>query len=120
MRIKKLALLLAAFALLVTVLPSRAQENPEGWSGELVWPREYSNEAGANLLLYQPQVTAWEGAKRLEARVAMSFSAPGAEAPSLGAFEIEGDTTVDVDTRLVPGARARFAAPVWFRASGAH
>ena len=41
------------------------------------------------------------GAKRLEARVAISFSAPGAEAPSLGAFEIEGDTEVDLDTRLV-------------------
>ena len=50
MTIKKLTLLLIAFAVLVTVLPSRAQENPEGWSGDLAWPREYSNEAGAKLL----------------------------------------------------------------------
>lgn len=101
MTIKKLALLLIAFAVLVTVLPSRAQENPEGWSGELAWPREYSNEAGAKLVMYQPQVTAWESAKRLEARVAVSFAAAGAESPSYGAFEIEGDTQVDLDTRLV-------------------
>ena len=101
MTTKKFALLLVAFAVLVPVLTSRAQGNPEGWSGELVWPREYSNEAGAKLTMYQPQVTEWKGTKRIEARVAIAFSAPGEEASSLGAFEIEGDTEVDLETRLV-------------------
>ncbi|MDH3746047.1 MAG: hypothetical protein OES47_13190 [Acidobacteriota bacterium] len=101
MRITKLALLLAILAALVAPLSSAAEENPEGWSGEMAWPREYSNEAGAKLTMYQPQVTSWEGAKQLEARVAIAFSAPGAEAPSLGTFEIGADTVVDLDTRLV-------------------
>jgi hypothetical protein len=78
-----------------------AQQNPESWSGDLVWPREYSNEAGAKLVMYQPQVTTWKGAKHLEPRLAIAFSAPGAEAPSLGTFEIEASTEVDLQTRLV-------------------
>ena len=101
MKTKNLMFLITACAVLAVVLPTTAQENPEDWSGVQVWPREYSNEAGAKLVMYQPQVTAWESAKRLEARIAISFSAPGAEVPSLGAFEIEGDTEVDLDTRLV-------------------
>jgi hypothetical protein len=92
-----LGLLLAA----ATALPSRgADENPD-WSGELSWPREYSNEAGGQLVMYQPQVTKWDGAKRIHARTAIAFKAPGAEEPSLGAFEIEADTEVDKETRLV-------------------
>ena len=92
---------LILFLVLPAVSPSRAEENPEGWSGELVWPREYSNEAGAKLVMYQPQVMEWEKTARIEARIAIAFSAPGAESPSLGTFEIEADTEVDLETRLV-------------------
>jgi hypothetical protein len=95
-----LGLLIPVLSLAVAV-PLRAEENPEGWAGELIWPREYSNEAGAKLVMYQPQVTKWEKTSRLEARIAIAFSAPGAEAPSLGTFEIESATEVDLETRLV-------------------
>jgi hypothetical protein len=101
MRIRKSVLSTIALAGFAAAPLLWAQENPEGWSGELVWPREYSNDAGARLVMYQPQVTGWEGAERLEARVAIAFSAPGAEMPSLGTFEIEADTVVDLETRLV-------------------
>jgi hypothetical protein len=96
-----LAVVTAALAMLAVVPVASAQQNPEGWSGDLIWPREYSNEAGAKLVMYQPQVTEWKNAKHVEARLAIAFSAPGAEAPSLGTFEIEADTDVDLDTRLV-------------------
>ena len=84
MRIKTFSLLTLLLATVALGLPALAQQNPEDWSGELVWPREYSNEAGAKLVMYQPQVTKWKGAKHLEARLAIAFSAPGAETPSLG------------------------------------
>ena len=96
---KKLLICLAVAGLLLPVA-GQAQDNPD-WSGELVWPREYSNEAGAKLVMYQPQVTNWEEAKHLEARLAIAFSAPGAETPSLGTFEVEAATQVDLETRLV-------------------
>ena len=80
--------------------PAQTEENPD-WSGELSWPREYANEAGARLVMYQPQVLEWPKTERLAARVAVAFSPPGAESPELGTFEIEADTQVDLDTRLV-------------------
>jgi hypothetical protein len=102
MKARIATLLVLTLLLGVTAItPVRAEENPQGWSGELVWPREYSNEAGAKLVMYQPQVTEWEKTKRLEARVAIAGTPPGAERPELGTFEIEAATEVDLDTRLV-------------------
>ena len=34
------------------------------------WPREYSGKQGGKLLMYQPQVIAWEDHTRIEARAA--------------------------------------------------
>jgi len=67
----------------------------------LEWPREYSNEAGAKLLVYQPQVTNWERFERLEARAAIAVSAAGEESPHLGTFEFETDSDIDLENRLV-------------------
>ncbi len=41
------------------------------------WPREYSGKQGGKLLLYQPQIIAWEDHARLEARAAVSFYTMG-------------------------------------------
>jgi len=77
-----------------------AEENPD-WSGELTWPRQYTNEAGAKLVMYQPQITSWQATTQIFARTAIAFTAPAAEEPSLGTFEIAADTEVDLETRLV-------------------
>jgi hypothetical protein len=67
----------------------------------LEWPREYSNEAGAKLVLYQPQLMSWEKSERLHARAAVAFSNSQEEAPSFGALELEADTEVNLEERLV-------------------
>jgi len=102
MKNKTLALigLFLGVAVLAPLGLSAVEENPD-WSGELTWPRQYSNETGATLVMYQPQITEWQDTRRVSARTAIAFSESGAEQPSLGTFEIEADTEVDLETRLV-------------------
>ncbi len=85
--------------LAVVGLPAGAADAPE--PQVLDWPREYSNEAGAKLVIYQPQVTEWPDTERLHARAAIAVSPPKADKPSLGTFEFEADTEVDLENRLV-------------------
>ena len=65
------------------------------------WPRAYATAAGAQLLLYQPQVASWTGQKHITAYSAVSYQTKGAKAPSLGTIKIESDTSVAVPERLV-------------------
>ena len=65
------------------------------------WPRAYTTATGANLRLYQPQVSAWPGQTRMTAYSAVSYHTKGAKAPALGTIKIEADTSVAVAERLV-------------------
>ncbi len=67
----------------------------------LEWPREFTNEAGAKLIVYQPQVTEWQDSERLHGRAAIAVSPPGADKPNFGTFEFEADTEVDLERRMV-------------------
>ncbi len=65
------------------------------------WPRAYSTPAGANLLLYQPQVASWKDQKQVTMYSAVSYQSKGAKAPSLGTIKVEAGTSVAVPERLV-------------------
>ena len=105
---KTVCLLAAALLLSVGALALAAAETEET-ADPTAWPREYSNEKGAKLILYQPQVTEWEEFERLEARVALALTVPAAETPSLGTFELEMATEVDLETRQVRASEARIS-----------
>ena len=53
------------------------------------WPRAYSTPAGAQLILYQPQVASWPDQKRMTMYSAVSYQGKGAKAASLGTLKIE-------------------------------
>ena len=65
------------------------------------WPRAYLTPAGAQLLLYQPQVSSWTNQSRMTAYLAASYQAKGAKDPALGTLQIEANTSVAVAERLV-------------------
>jgi hypothetical protein len=64
------------------------------------WPRVYDVSSGT-VLIYQPQISSWEGQKHAVTVSAVSYRAKGAEKPALGTVKIEADTTVSVADRLV-------------------
>ena len=82
--------------------PSRATASPRADQPvDGGWPRAYSTAAGANLLLYQPQVSSWSGQTRMTMYSAVSYQVKGAKAPSLGTIKVESATSVAVPERLV-------------------
>ena len=68
-------------------------------AGKLMWPRTVEL-GGAKLVVYQPQLDKWEGA-RLEARAAVAATAAGSERQSFGVVWLSARTDVDKDARLV-------------------
>jgi len=76
--------------------PKTATAAPDGG-----WPRSYTTPTGAHLLVYQPQIAAWTNQQRMTLYAAVSHSAQGAAAPTLGTLKIEADTRVAVAERLV-------------------
>jgi hypothetical protein len=65
------------------------------------WPRAYLTPTGAQMLLYQPQISTWPNQTRMTAYSAVSYQTKGAKAPSLGTVKIEAQTKVAVPERLV-------------------
>ena len=65
------------------------------------WPRAYTTQAGATLIVYQPQVAAWDGRTQLVAYAAVSYQAKGAKTQTLGTVKMEADTAVSLEERLV-------------------
>jgi hypothetical protein len=65
------------------------------------WPKSYTTPAGARLILYQPQIAAWENQTRMTLYAAVSYTPKGAAKPSLGTVKAEADTKVSVSERLV-------------------
>ncbi|MCX6550923.1 MAG: hypothetical protein NTY02_07945 [Acidobacteria bacterium] len=71
------------------------------------WPRSYTTNSGAALVLYQPQIATWDKQKLMTAYAAASYTPAGAAKPALGTFQIEADTAVSVAERLVDFSKYR-------------
>jgi hypothetical protein len=71
------------------------------------WPRAYTTNSGAALVLYQPQVSSWANQKVMTAYAAASYTPKGAAKPALGTLQIEADTVVSVSERLVDFSKYR-------------
>ena len=77
--------------------PADASQPP----GDKGWPRGYVAPSGANIMLYQPQVSSWEAQQHLVAFAGVSYLPKGEQKPTLGTLKIETDTSVSVEQRLV-------------------
>ncbi len=65
------------------------------------WPRAYTTPSDARLVMYQPQIASWEDQKRMVGYAAVSYTAKGADKPTLGTVKVESNTMVSLDERLV-------------------
>ncbi len=65
------------------------------------WPRHYQTAAGAQIVVYQPQVADWTDQKHMTAYAAASVQRKGEPKPALGTVKIEANTKVSVEARLV-------------------
>jgi hypothetical protein len=65
------------------------------------WPRGYSLPSEAQIVLYQPQVAAWEDQKHMVAYAAVAYVAKDEKKPAMGTIKIETDTQVSLAQRLV-------------------
>ena len=73
-----------------------AQVPPDGG-----WPRAYTTNAGAALVIYQPQIASWPSQRHVVAYSAVSYAPKAAKQPAFGTLKIESDTSVSVEQRLV-------------------
>lgn len=87
------------FALFWMALPAAAQTDPAetGMPAEFQWPRAIET-AEAKIILYQPQLEAFEG-NHLRSRFAASVQSPRMEAPEFGAVWVESRLEVNRDDR---------------------
>ena len=65
------------------------------------WPRVYTLPSGASILVYQPQIASWDKQAHLVAFSAVSYRPKTAAKPVLGTIQLEADTKVAVEDRLV-------------------
>jgi hypothetical protein len=89
------------------VLPTGAAPSLGDAAVDGGWPRAYTTNAGARLLIYQPQIASWELQKDMIAYAAVAYQAKSAAMPALGTVTIEADTNVSLDSRLVRFTRIR-------------
>jgi hypothetical protein len=64
------------------------------------WPRRYTANDGAAIVVFEPQVARWPEQRTMTLHAAVSYAPPGAE-PMLGTIVISADTRVSVERRLV-------------------
>ncbi|MEM5583980.1 SH3 domain-containing protein [Roseibium sp. AS2] len=67
---------------------------PEETTG---WPRSFRTDAGATLVLYQPQFTEWDNFKTLKALVAAEYLENKDAKPVFGVIGVSGQTVADPD-----------------------
>jgi hypothetical protein len=70
-------------------------------SGDRGWPRGYHLPSEAQVVIYQPQVSSWEGQKHMVALAAVSYVAKDEKKPAMGTLKIEADTSTSLEQRLV-------------------
>jgi hypothetical protein len=78
--------------------PAAAKPAPAAPDG--AWPRTYLNNAGT-VVMYQPQISSWDGQKVLELYAAVSFKPAGKDKAMLGTIVAQAETRVSVEERLV-------------------
>ncbi|PVB60197.1 SH3 domain-containing protein [Labrenzia sp. 011] len=61
------------------------------------WPRSFQTDAGASLVLYQPQFTAWDNFKTLKALVAAEYLENKDAKPVFGVIGVSGQTVADTE-----------------------
>lgn len=64
------------------------------------WPRVLEKD-GKKVVIYQPQVDSWEKYQKISARAAVAVSLNEQQKPAYGVIELQADTKVDPDTRMV-------------------
>ena len=64
------------------------------------WPRVFEKE-GQKVAVYQPQVDTWDDYRKITFRAAVAVSLKDQEKPAYGVIEVQADTKVDPDTRMV-------------------
>lgn len=67
---------------------------PEETTG---WPRSFQTDAGATLVLYQPQFTDWDNFKTLKALVAAEYIKDKDAKPVFGVIGVSGTTVADTE-----------------------
>ena len=65
------------------------------------WPRAYVSRAGAQILIYQPQVASWDLRRQMVAYAAVAYQPGNAAKPTLGTIAVEAATVVSLEERLV-------------------
>ena len=65
------------------------------------WPRASTTPSGAELVVYQPQISSWPDQKNVVLYAAVSYTPKGAAKPALGTVKVESATNVATDRRLV-------------------
>ncbi|RWQ15763.1 SH3 domain-containing protein [Mesorhizobium sp.] len=70
----------------------------EADSGRPGWPRSYTTDKGAEIVLYQPQVTSWDNFTDLKALIATEYKASKDAKPVFGVIGLAGTTIADQDT----------------------
>ena len=65
------------------------------------WPRQYNLKSGGNVVVYQPQVSSWDGRRHMVAFSAVAYTAKAGAKPALGTIKLEADTSVATAERLV-------------------
>jgi hypothetical protein len=73
------------------------------------WPRDYPTSGGGAIRIFQPQVSSWDGQRKIVLYAAVSYTAKGADKPAMGTVRLEGDTSVAVDDRLVNFTNVKIA-----------
>jgi uncharacterized protein YraI len=67
----------------------------EADAGRLGWPRTYTTDKGAEIVLYQPQITDWSNFTELMALVATEYKATKDAKPIFGVIGLVGQTVAD-------------------------
>ncbi|WP_396626058.1 hypothetical protein [Luteitalea sp.] len=65
------------------------------------WPRTFTTATQATVTLYEPQVASWTDQKHAVMHAAVGYASKDGATRALGTIQIEADTAVSVDERLV-------------------
>ncbi len=59
------------------------------------WPRSFETSGGGRIVLYQPQVTAWDDFKTIQAQIAAEYVDSDKASPVFGVIGVSGTTQAD-------------------------
>ena len=65
------------------------------------WPRELETTAGGKIVIYQPQIDAWNDYTELHGLIAMSYASTANAAPEVGTARFTAQTETDLESGLV-------------------